>query len=114
MSSSWEPHDDGSGNTYWFSPATGESSWDKPGATERVDPPADTTLTIGQTWYEVEDEASGVYYYNTHTGDTVWEKPADYDGSPGDDVPDCGLHDIVYVEGSEDEVLVDTGIKIRG
>jgi len=87
MSSSWEPHNDGSGNTYWYHTLTGESSWDKPGATEHVDPPSDTTLTIGQTWYEVEDEASGVYYYNTATGDTVWDKPADYDGSPGDEPP---------------------------
>ncbi|MGH0150545.1 UNVERIFIED_CONTAM: hypothetical protein FKN15_026473 [Acipenser sinensis] len=81
----WEVHtDQGSGQEFYYNPATGETTWDSPfsdqeEATEDQDqlPPSPTVSPHCSTeWEQHLDETSGQYYfYNPQSGETSWEPP---------------------------------------
>ncbi|MBN3288779.1 RHG27 protein, partial [Polyodon spathula] len=85
----WEVHtDEGSGQEFYYNPATGETTWDSPfsdqeEATEDQDQdqppptPSPTASPRGSTeWEQHLDETSGQYYfYNPLSGETSWEPP---------------------------------------
>ena len=58
----WKKYiDDATGREYWHSAATGETTWQDPGA-----------------WKKYVDDSTGRdYWHNKKTGATVWVKPAD-------------------------------------
>ncbi|XP_033913618.1 rho GTPase-activating protein 12-like isoform X3 [Acipenser ruthenus] len=81
----WEVHtDQGSGQEFYYNPATGETTWDSPfsdqeEATEDQDqPPPSPTVSphCSTEWEQHLDETSGQYYfYNPQSGETSWEPP---------------------------------------
>ena len=75
----WEELYDESGNVYWYSHATGESSWEVPQEwtdLEQVESYAEPAASSGrEEWEELYDESGNAYYYNHTTGETSWEPP---------------------------------------
>lgn len=67
----WTEHEDpGSGKTFYFKAATGETSWEKP---QTASSAADA---LPDGWTEHNDPNSGkTFYYKAATGETSWEKP---------------------------------------
>ncbi len=105
--SDWTAVKDGSsGDTYYFNPKTGETTWDTPpgfvesAASPAVAAPAPAPAApapsspastapapiaapavpqVAKGWQAVLDTASGEYYYfNASTGETSWDKPAEF------------------------------------
>lgn len=74
----WIAVDDGTGQTYYYNPATGETSWDLPVIeTALLAPDTSGSFTTQSNWHQAADESGQVYYYNAATGETSWEPPAD-------------------------------------
>uniref|UniRef100_A0A668A2I2 Rho GTPase activating protein 27 n=1 Tax=Myripristis murdjan TaxID=586833 RepID=A0A668A2I2_9TELE len=80
----WEVHvDQGSGQEYYYHPATGRTTWDNPFLDSPMDPesPALSPSTASPSawtsdWEQLVDEVSGrLYFYNPMSGETSWQPP---------------------------------------
>ena len=76
--------DPASGNMYYATPVSGETSWQKPVATQAPvppppppgPPPGAQPEILPPGWSAAVDPASGdIYYANPVSGETSWEKP---------------------------------------
>lgn len=79
----WAEHSDpGSGKTFFYNAATGETSWDRPANPAAAAPvaalpvAAATPTALPAGWAEHADPGSGkVFYHNATTGETSWDRP---------------------------------------
>mmetsp|Transcript_3491 Transcript_3491/g.4105 ORF Transcript_3491/g.4105 Transcript_3491/m.4105 type:complete len:334 (+) Transcript_3491:67-1068(+) len=68
----WAEHQDpGTGRTFYYKAATGETSWEKPQAEAKA------AGALPEGWTEHVDPGSGkTFYYKAATGETAWERPS--------------------------------------
>lgn len=75
----WAAHlDPGSGRTFYYKEATGETSWETPQAepAAAAGAPAAASGALPDGWAEHLDAGSGrSFFYNAGTGETSWERP---------------------------------------
>lgn len=64
----WQTCEDEEGNTYYFNPITGESTWDPPECLQKEEE---------KGWIECRDDRGQTYYYNARTQETSWNIPID-------------------------------------
>ena len=96
--------DEASGDTYYFNPSTGETTWDTPPGFEApaaapvtASPPAPSPKAapaaptptapapapVSSEWTAVLDaESNEFYYHNAGTGETTWDRPAGFVDPP--------------------------------
>jgi Leucine-rich repeat (LRR) protein len=63
----WETCVDDEGNTYYFDPISGESTWDRPEQQDK-----------NGRWIECRDDQDRTYYYDTQTQETTWNIPLEH------------------------------------
>lgn len=75
LAEGWTEHvDPGSGKTFYYKVATGETSWTKPEAPQEQTP-AESSAPASD-WAEHVDPGTGnTFYYNAKTGETSWTNP---------------------------------------
>ncbi|AOA61319.1 U1 snRNP protein involved in splicing [Komagataella phaffii CBS 7435] len=72
----WQSATDQDGNTYYYNPETGETSWENPEATaENIDEDPKGETDEDSEWKEYTTDDGKSYYYNEKTGQSVWEDP---------------------------------------
>ena len=78
--------DESSGRSYFYNPATEETSWENPYLKEQqhtVSNATDGSATIdgASDWGLYTDESGTSYYYNSATEETSWEAPDGFEGT---------------------------------
>ena len=67
----WTEHKAPDGRTYYYNPATRQSSWEKPDSLK-----SDSELLLSKCpWKEYTSDTGKTYYHNIETKESVWSIP---------------------------------------
>lgn len=80
--SDWARATAADGRPYWYSLATGATTWEDPAGAPPAKPPAGPA-----PWREVTTADGRTYYYNEETKKTQWTRPPDIAGAAAADAP---------------------------